>query len=116
MYSSPRLSSWASSRVLKVSWEEFGDYSDDSLQDDEKYHVNWLKCDHNGEFDDKVQYVDRVGRKVDGEAGHDFGAEGELEKLRERIEEENSAKADIQRSLSRWGLLWSCMLAMLIMV
>ena len=116
MYSSPRLSSWASSRVLKVSWEEFGDYSDDSPRDDEKYHVNWLKCDHNGEFDDKVQYVDRVGRKVDGEAGHDFGAEGELEKLRERIEEENSAKADIQRSLSRWGLLWSCMLAMLIMV
>ena len=54
---------------------------------------------------DKVQYVNRVGRKVDGEAGHDFGAEGELEKLRERIEEENSAKADIQRSLSRWGLL-----------
>ena len=71
---------------------------------------------HNGEFDDKVQYVNRVGRKVDGEAGHDFGAEGELEKLRERIEEENSAKADIQRSLSRWGLSRSCMLAMLIMV
>ena len=43
---------------------------------------------HNGEFDDKVQYVNRVGRKVDGEASHDIGVEGELEKLRERIEEE----------------------------
>ena len=105
MYSSPRLSSWASSRVLKVSWEDDSHDSDDYVRDDDEdqYHVNWLKCDHNGEFDDKVQYVNRVGRKVDGEAGHDVDVEGELEKLRERIEEENSAKADIQRSLSRWG-------------
>ena len=56
-------------------------------------------------MDDDFEYDNRVDRKVDGAAGHDVDTEGELEKLRERIEEENSAKADIQRSLSRWGLL-----------
>ena len=73
--------------------------------DEDQYHVNLLICDHNGEFNDKLKNVNGVCRKVGVEAGHDVGVEGELEKLRERIEEENSAKADIQRSLSRWGLL-----------
>ena len=52
--------------------------------------------------------LEDMKRLAEGEArdkallvGKFKGLEGELEKLRERIEEENSAKADIQRSLSR---------------
>ena len=39
-------------------------------------------------MDDDFEYGNGVDRKVDGAAGHDVDTEGELEKLRERIEEE----------------------------